>query len=115
MKKPDILLIYIFNIDHEQHIFITLGVSLSTLNLISSRSSIFRFFFRHKRICRYLLKARICDIFHSRFHCLKLGYTTNKQTSVFRNILGLLGYQIQNLPKKTKFIKLEYFCKNCKN
>ena len=33
-----------------------------------------------------LLKARICDIFYNMFHCVQLGYKTNKQTYLFRDI-----------------------------
>ena len=36
--------------------------------------------------CTDLVMTRICDIFHSRFHCVQLEYTINKLTSVFRDI-----------------------------
>ena len=32
------------------------------------------------------LKPTICDIFHSMFYCVQVLYTTNQQTSVFRDI-----------------------------
>ena len=32
------------------------------------------------------LKARTCNIFHSMFNCVQVLYTTNQQTSVFRDI-----------------------------
>ena len=32
------------------------------------------------------LSAIICDIFHSMFYCVQVLYTTNQETSVFRDI-----------------------------
>ena len=58
-----------------------------------------------------LLKARICDIFHSRFNSVNLEFTNYKQTSVFMDILGSFGYEIQKFQKKTKFIFLCFMLK----
>ena len=56
---------------------------------------------------RDLLKAGICDIFPSRFHCVQLEYTTNKQTFVFR----IHRIRITKPSKKTKFIKCMFYAK----
>ena len=58
-----------------------------------------------------LLKARICDIFHSMFNSVNLEFTNYKQISVFMDILGSFGYEIQKFQKKTKFIFLCFMLK----
>lgn len=40
------------------------------------------------------ITAKICDIFHNLFYCVKVLY--NQQTSIFRNIKESFGYETQN-------------------
>ena len=54
--------------------------------------------------------------FHSIFYCVHVLYTTNKQTSLFRDISGSFWYKTKNLPKKywihlcfVSYLKLDYF------
>ena len=52
--------------------------------IVSSKTVIIKMFINPVDMIEYrdILRARICDIFLSWFHCVQLEYTTNKQTSV---------------------------------